>query len=260
MGRTVAMISDFSYSDNYVGIMKGVIRSISHFADIIDITHGVEPGNIQSAAYSLGSAYKFFPKNTVFLCVVDPKVGTARNAIAIETENYFFVAPDNGILSPIIKSEKIISSVILNNEKYHLKNKSNTFHGRDIFAPVAAYISIKVELAELGEPTTPRCLTILDDIEPTVNDDGVSGKIIHIDSFGNLVTNVNADDLKKKDIRILVADYEINGISNTYADVKENELLAYIGSSGMIEIASNKANAKQITGLKNGSSILISYL
>ncbi len=198
MARTIALLTDFGYVDNYVGIMKGVIRSISPFADIIDINHGIEPGNIVSAAYQLESSFRYFPSNSIFLCVVDPGVGSERLPVAIEAAGKFFVAPDNGLLSYILNYEQVTSSVKLDKSNYLNSNISNTFHGRDIFAPVAALISQKKELIEIGQPISINELVKFD-YSAHYSDSEAIGQVIHYDNFGNLITNIKpSDDGQKK--------------------------------------------------------------
>jgi S-adenosylmethionine hydrolase len=259
MARTIAILTDFGYTDNYVGIMKGVIRKISPFADIIDLNNGIAAGDILSAAYELESAYRYFPDYTIFLCVVDPGVGSTRRAVAIEAGRKFFVAPDNGILTPIIRNEKIDFAVNLNNTKYHNKLISNTFHGRDIFATVAAHIAQKTELHELGESITTESLIVLDNL-PKIKNDYIEGEIVHSDNFGNLITNIKYDDFgqkKKRDLKIVVAGYEINGLVATYSDVGIGELFAYTGSSNYLEIAINGGSAAKLISKKE--KVIISY-
>lgn len=198
MGRTIGIISDFGNTDNYVGIMKGVIRNISPFADIIDINNNIENCNIISGAYSLESSYRYFPNNTIFLCIVDPGVGSSRRAIAIETESHYFVAPDNGLLTAIIKNEKIKRAANLSNSSYHLINKSATFHGRDIFAPVAAHISMRIELDELGERVDVNSLILLPDYVALKDDYSIEGSVVHKDKFGNIISNIPTDWIDKK--------------------------------------------------------------
>ncbi|MDT3740606.1 MAG: SAM-dependent chlorinase/fluorinase [Candidatus Kapabacteria bacterium] len=197
MSRTIAILTDFGYQDNYAGIMKGVIRTISPFADIIDINHGIPLGDIKVASINLESSYAYYPRNTIFLCVVDPGVGSSRRAIAVEADGRFFVAPDNGLLTPILNKGKVFQAVSLTNTNYHLYNPSHTFHGRDIFAPVAAHISMKVELHELGELIDIASLVTLDNDSKTVNGD-FQGQIIHNDIYGNSITDITADWADKK--------------------------------------------------------------
>jgi S-adenosyl-L-methionine hydrolase (adenosine-forming) len=198
MGRTIAILTDFGSTDNYVGVMKGVIRNISPFADIIDLTHGVPPGDIRSAAFSLESAFNYFPKNTIFLCVVDPGVGSERRAIAVEADGRYFVAPDNGLLTGILANSNSIKAINLTNTKFHLPQKSLTFHGRDIFAPVAAHLSMKIELEELGEIIKIENLIKLENYSALADDNIIIGKIIHTDTYGNLITDIPADWVIKK--------------------------------------------------------------
>lgn len=198
MGRTIAILTDFGSNDNYVGVMKGVIRSISPFADIIDLTHSVPPGDIRSAAFSLETAYKYFPKNTIFLCVVDPGVGSERRAVAVEADGCYFVAPDNGLLTGVLKNCNSIKAVELTNTNFHLPQKSSTFHGRDLFAPVAAHLSMKTELEELGELIDAKTLIQLENYTATIYENKITGNIIHTDTYGNLITDIPADWVIKK--------------------------------------------------------------
>ena len=198
MGRTIAILTDFGSNDNYVGVMKGVIRNLSPFADIIDLTHGVSPGDIRSAAFSLETAYNYFPKNTIFLCVVDPGVGSERRAVAVEADGRYFVAPDNGLLTGIFANSNSKKAVNLTNTNFHLPQKSSTFHGRDIFAPVAAHLSMKVELEELGELIDVENLIQLENYTATIDGNKITGNIIHTDTYGNLITDIPADWVIKK--------------------------------------------------------------
>jgi S-adenosylmethionine hydrolase len=197
MARPIVLTTDFGHSDNYVGIMKGVIRKISPFADILDLNHNINQGDIANASYNIETAYNYFPDYSVFLCVIDPGVGSERRAIAIETENHFFVSPDNGVLSFILKNENIKSCVELNKSDYFLKEVSDTFHGRDIFAPIAAHISLKKELHELGTPINHESLIRLENTAHK-SEEVIHGKIRQSDYFGNLITDIPADWLEKK--------------------------------------------------------------
>lgn len=198
MGRTIAILTDFGNKDHYTGVMKGVIRGISPFADMIDISNEVAAGDIRSAAFILESSYKYFPQNTVFLCVIDPGVGNNRRAIAVESDNRFFVAPDNGLLTPVILSSKNFKAVSLTNPVFQLSQVSSTFHGRDIFAPAAAYISKKVELEEFGEKIEKDSLIILDNYSAKIEDNTISGNIVHTDTYGNLITDIPSEWVIKK--------------------------------------------------------------
>src|SRR5947207_2897353 len=164
----IAMMTDFGLGDGDVGVMKGVIAGITPQAHIIDITHDVAPQNVPSGAWILASAYRYFPQGTVFVCVVDPGVGSSRRAIAIHAGSWFFVGPDNGLFSYIFVEQPIHQAVVLSNTAYHLPQVSSTFHGRDIFAPAGAHLARGVALQELGEPLEPASLQRID-VRPPVH-------------------------------------------------------------------------------------------
>ena len=194
--RVITLLTDFGNQDAYVGIMKGVIAGINPFANIADICHSVPPQDIFSGAYLLYSSYKYFPRKTVHVAVVDPGVGSRRDIVCVETKNYFFLVPDNGILSFIIQEEKPKSIFRVTNNKYFLPSPSNTFHGRDVFAPVAAHLSLGVKPQKMGIMINQ--LERLDMPKPVPKKTGqVEGQIIYIDRFGNLITNITRSHIKR---------------------------------------------------------------
>ena len=186
----MALLTDFGLGDGDVGVMKGVIAGIAPDAHIIDVTHDVAPQNVPSAAWILAASYRYFPRGTVFVCVVDPGVGSSRGAIAVHAGNWYFVGPDNGLFSYIYAEQGIKSVVALTNTAYHLPQVSSTFHGRDIFAPTGAYLAEGVALEELGALLDPTMLVRLDVAAPVRHGSQIEGKIIHVDNFGNLITSI----------------------------------------------------------------------
>ncbi len=253
----ITLTTDFGIRDPYVGAVKGVILSINPFVNIIDITHEVYPQDIIGGAFAISQAYIYFPAGSIHVCVVDPGVGGERNPIAIKTERYVFVGPDNGIFSFVLGKERVLGCITLTNRNYFLDDISPTFHGRDIFAPAAAYISKGVSLYTLGIPVDNPVM--LDIPEPSVNAHGVIGEVLYIDRFGNIITNIRKEDLKtiaNPDAAVVsIKGVEIGGIAETYVDAGSKGLLALIGSSNHLEIACFKGSASDILGVKRGECV-----
>lgn len=241
----ITLLTDFGLSDNYVGVMKGVICAICPDATIIDLTHQIPPQDITVAAYSLMTAYRFFPDYSVHLAVVDPGVGSGRDIIAMRTGRGFFIAPDNGLLSPVIDAETVYGAVAVKNAELFLHPVSSTFHGRDIFAPAAAHLAVSGDLDRLGPRIALGNLVRLDILSPEVTKDGITGKIIAVDRFGNLVTNISIREITglQSDVSIVLRGKRIEGISHTYASVDRGVPLALIGSGDMLEISVNRGDA-----------------
>src|SRR6266566_7575609 len=186
----IALLTDFGLGDGNVGVMKGVIAGIALDAHIIDITHDIASHNIAIGAWVLASSYRYFPLGTVFVCVVDPGVGSTRNAIAVHAGTCFFVGPDNGLFSYIYAEQAVHGAVVLTNSAYHLPQVSSTFHGRDIFAPVGAHLARGVSLHELGTPADPATLQRIDVGPPQRQGSHIDAHILHIDTFGNLISSI----------------------------------------------------------------------
>jgi S-adenosyl-L-methionine hydrolase (adenosine-forming) len=186
----VAIMTDFGTVDGDVGVMKGVIAGIVPAVHIIDVTHEVAPQNIASGAWILASGYRYYPEDTVFICVVDPGVGSTRGAIAVHAGPWFFVGPDNGLFTYIYNEQPVRTAVRLNNPAFHLPQVSSTFHGRDIFAPAGAHLARGVALRELGEPVDPRALQRLPAVLAERENGHIAARIVHVDHFGNLITNI----------------------------------------------------------------------
>jgi S-adenosylmethionine hydrolase len=251
----VTFISDFGYSDTYISQVKGVMLGINPSLRIIDITHNVQPGDVQSASFLLWSAYKYFPEGTVHLAVVDPGVGTERSGVIVETEKYFFVAPDNGLLTMPLREEKIKRIIKINNKSSD--RISNTFHGRDLFAPVSAQLAKGVPSGKFGDEIALDALRFLSIPEPEIKGDKISGRIIHIDNFGNLITNIPASQLRTKQIIVKIKGRRIRGLSKAYGYAPEGHLLALINSAGLLEISVNSGSAEKFLKCRRGERVII---
>lgn len=241
----ITLLTDFGLKDGYVGALKGVILSINPAATIIDLSHDISPQNILQGAYVLSQAAPFFPKDTIHVAVIDPGVGTSsRHPILVETSRYLFVGPDNGIFELVLQSEKVRRVIHLSNREFFLKDVSHTFHGRDIFAPVAAYLSLGVDPAGFGKENGRIKKHRLE--RPRTNKGIITGTIIHIDRFGNIITNIQKDFIapaKPGKFILKVGDRVIKKFVGTYGKAKRGETVALIGSNGMLEIAKRDGSA-----------------
>ena len=252
--KVITFLSDFGLTDGYVGSVKGAIFSNFPEARVIDITHEIEPFQIEEAAYTLMSYYAFYPKNTVHLTVVDPGVGGKRAPLIIKTSNYYFVGPDNGLFSYLFQKEAYTAYEI--NTEIFDANISATFHGRDIFAPVAAKLARGVKPELLAHPFKNKPVDFAKHISE--NQREFEAKIISIDRFGNIITNFSAFEFEaqsKKQIKnIKINDFTLNSIKRTYSDVEVGEVLALWGSAGFLEISINKGNAAEHLKCQVGDS------
>jgi S-adenosylmethionine hydrolase len=262
MGRrskepTIALLTDFGTRDWFVGTMKGVIAGIAPAASIIDITHEVAPQSVREGAFALVASYRYFPASTVFCVVVDPGVGSEREAIVASDGRYFFVAPNNGVLSFVKRRAARWRAYKIEGERFVLPGASATFHGRDIFAPAAAHLALN-RRPQLFGPALRDFVSIRFP-EPAIQRGAVRGKIIYIDRFGNVVTNILAGDLRRAGIAearlITVGRKQIFGIHTTYADVARGKPLAYWGSSEYLEIAVRDGSAARFFAAREGTSV-----
>lgn len=256
---TITLTTDFGTKDPWVGSMKGVGMFINPNINLIDITHEVEPGNIFEAAFILANTFGAFPKGTIHVAVVDPGVGSERDPIIILTENYFLVGPDNGVLSLAVEQTEVRRVIKITNDDFFQKPLSSTFHGRDIFMPTAAYITRGVSLDDIGEE--------INDFEklsyPKVVKEGetVTGEVMYIDNFGNLITNIKADSLHhlldagkvETEIKGLTIDDLLDSYSDRGADVP----VAIVGSLGYLEIAYFNGRAADFTEAKVGEKVTV---
>ena len=257
--RLITLMTDFGTSDHYVGVMKGVILNINPQVEIVDITHAIPPQDVSAAAFLIDSAYRYFPTGTIHVIVVDPGVGSERRAIVCRTETACFICPDNGILTHILRDEEPIHTVTVENSAYFLPQVSNTFHGRDIFAPIAAHLSRGVPIGKLGSPVAqPLQLPIP---KPQVTDKTVIGQVIWIDSFGNLITNISQEILESLEggsgVVIHTGNAKIDRLNQSYTESTVGEPLAIVGSFNRLEIAINQGSAAQALGLERGDTITI---
>lgn len=257
MGRLITLTTDFGLGDVFVGVMKGVILGINPKASIVDLSHQVPPQDVHQAAYLLLTAYPYFPPDTIHLAVVDPGVGSERRAIAMHTERAYFVAPDNGVVSYVATKSSVEKVVSLTNPRYWLSPPSRTFHGRDIFAPVAAHLSRGVALEDLGEEIQD--MVKLPFPQAGLGADGsIVGEILHIDRFGNLVTDIPGEMLTKRgQVTITLLGRTIHGLSSSYVAVGEGKLLAYIGSAELLEIAARGGSAAEALAAKVGDEVQV---
>nr|MBC7243969.1 SAM-dependent chlorinase/fluorinase [Chloroflexota bacterium] len=253
----ITLLSDFGTADGYAGVMHGVILSINPKAVVVDICHDIAPQDIHTAAFVLSTVYPYFPAGTVHVVIVDPGVGSERRALAVRTAHGTFVAPDNGVLSYVFARESISEVVHLTNARYWLSPLSNTFHGRDLFAPVAAHISLGVALSDMGP-------AIQDPVRFAVtealvqNDGSIHGQVLHVDRFGNIITNVPRELLTTgQSWRVHIAGYEVDSLSKTYAGAADGALLALIGSSGHLEIAVRNGNAAAMLKADRGTEVVV---
>ncbi|HEY79011.1 MAG TPA: SAM-dependent chlorinase/fluorinase [Dehalococcoidia bacterium] len=273
MAGIITITTDFGLSDGYVAAMKGAILDINPEVNVVDICHNIKPQNISQAAFVLSTAYLFFPKKTIHLVVVDPGVGTERQAIILRTPLADFVAPDNGVLSYVIehftgqpvtddsdvrqtKVRPEVEAVVLTEPRFWRTPVSPTFHGRDIFAPVAAFLSLGFPPINFGKAITS--VTMLPLPRPHQALDGsVLGHVLHIDGFGNLITDIRGDDLPETagPLNIEIGRHAISGLSRTYAEGKG--LLALIGSSGYLEISLKGGSAHAFLEVEVGGEIRV---
>ena len=238
--RIITLTTDFGMDDHYVGSMKGVILGINNEAILTDITHDLAKYDIFKAAFTVQNFYKFFPNNSIHVVVVDPGVGSSRKPILIQSEYGIFIGPDNGVFSFVLEASENANVYEIINSEYMLDNISNTFHGRDIFAPVAAHISLGVDIASIGEKVNTPVLLEID--KAIVKGNEIVGDIIYTDSFGNLITNITADMLQNlKEIRI--DNFVIDTVASSYQDIEKGKLIAIIGSSGFLELSVNQGSA-----------------
>lgn len=257
----ITLTTDFGLKDAYVGVMKGVVLAIEPRARIVDLSHEIEPHSIPEGAFLLRSAYRYFPPDAIHVAVVDPGVGTTRRAVAIQTPHGMFIGPDNGLFTHVLADQNAVSgddaalrgvfAVELKNPQYRLEKVSNTFHGRDVFAPAAAHYARGVQLGEFG-PRIER-VALLPNSIPVLRGSDLVGMILHLDRFGNAISNLRAHDLPADPV-FEIAGTEIEGLSASYQEARLNVL---IGSSGFVEVAVQNGSAAGTLGLSTGDTFLV---
>jgi S-adenosylmethionine hydrolase len=261
----ITLLTDFGTGDEYAGLMKGAILSINPAVTIVDITHQVDSQDIVQAAFTIYSSYGYFPEGTIHLVVVDPGVGSERSLLALEIKQQIFIAPDNGVLTLLFSEGKIISLIRITNSRYFRSPVSRTFHGRDIIAPVGAHLSGGLNIRKLGTEIDLDDTVRLDHLRAQISETGeLVGKIVAIDKFGNLITNIDSDKLHevypnipKETLQITTGAHGITGLFETYSNVPLKSAVALIGSRGFLEIALNQDNAAQVLNAGKGDEVRV---
>jgi len=260
----ITLLTDFGLSDPYVGIMKGVILSICPKASVVDVSHDVDPQDIRAAAYLLDAAYPYFPENTVHTVVVDPGVGSGRAVIAVQAGGHYFLAPDNGVLTKVLEGSAVQRAVRVENPAYFIQPVSRTFHGRDIFAPVAAHMAAGKPLDAFGPRISAEDMVQLEIPAAYLSKGELAGAIITVDRFGNLITNIPEGlirqlrtDPDESRLCVQVGACEIKGLSAAYQAVSPGDLLAIIGSRGCLEISVNQGDARAFCGVGKDARVVV---
>lgn len=254
----ITLTTDFGYKDPFVGIMKGVIAGISPQAQVVDLSHGIPPQDVMAGALVLRHSVCYFPRGTIHVAVVDPGVGSARRPLLIDSNGQYLIGPDNGVLSLALNDKRAHRVVQLSNPVYHLRPTSATFHGRDIFAPVAAYLSLGINAAAFGEA--------IDDFirltwpAVTKSAQSIEGEIIYIDGFGNLYTNIQERELAtfpQPDLTVAMGDVAIHGLARNYDAGANGRFIALVNSWGLLEIALYKDSAARRCEAKIGDKVRV---
>ncbi len=259
MPRFITLTTDFGLSDYYVGAMKGAIYNISPAATVVDISHSLQSYDLLDGALTIAQAYSYWPKDTIHVVVVDPGVGTSRRPILVTAGTHYFVAPDNGVLSLVYEREERLSVRHITSSHYFLQPVSQTFHGRDVFAPVAAWMSKGVEPAKFGE--------VVDDYvqfaAPRAKGgeaNEVRGMVLKVDKFGSMITNLTPSDVAGifgGEFEIKVGNATVTKLCSSYAEGAKGEVFAIIGSGGLLELSVNKGSAAQVAGANKGSEVVV---
>jgi S-adenosyl-L-methionine hydrolase (adenosine-forming) len=258
----ITLLTDFGMADYFVGAMKGAVLSVNPHAQIADITHEIPPHDISAGAFTLLAAYQSFPPKTIHVAVVDPGVGSRRRPLLVESRDYFFVGPDNGLFSYVYEREQGVRVFHLTNEKYFRSVVSPTFHGRDLFAPVAGAVSAGVEPEKLGQEITDYVRLEAPAVRAT-SAGALEASVIHIDRFGNCVTNITQADLTEgmllRGARLIIKGREITSFRNFFAEEggEGSEFFAVWGSAGFLEIAAFRRSAARLLGIERGERLLV---
>jgi len=258
--RIVTLTTDFGVSDHYVGTMKGVIYSINPDAKIVDISNSVQSYDVLDGAITIAQSYRYFPADTVNMVIVDPGVGDTRRPIIATTEKHIFIAPDNGVLSMVFEREERLSVRHITADHYFLQPLSQTFHGRDVFAAVAGWLSKGVEVAKFGDEITD-FVRFAAPKPKKLNEKLTKGVILKCDKFGNLITNIRPQDVPElfldepPDFKILIGKHEVTKMKKTYAQGGTGEVFGILGSMGYLEIATNRGAAARVVGADKGSDV-----
>ncbi len=264
----IAFMTDFGTGDGYISVMKGIVVTIIPDVQIIDITHEVAPQNVSSGAWILATSYRYFPQRTIFVCVIDPGVGSARRAIAVHAGDWYFVGPDNGLFSYIFAEQPIHGAVSLTNPAYHLSQVSSTFHGRDIFAPIGAHLARGVGLSELGTSLDPATLQRMNIEPPTRYGTDIEARILHVDNFGDLITSIPLsmvpDLFTASHVRVVFPVQDPGAKSLAPVEKRSRSFAGgegdgtpfiYGDSSGYVGIAVRNGNAAKTLGVGYGAKM-----
>ena len=259
----ITLTTDYGTNDHLVGAMKGVMHKVLPDIQIVDICHHVMPCDILDGALTIGMAYKYFPPKTIHVVVVDPGVGSARRPILVTGDQHYFVAPDNGVLSMVYDKEESFAVRHVTSEHYFLRPMSNTFHGRDLFAPVAAWLAKNQQPMAFGEEVNDPVRFTLP--KPRAAEGKVKGVVLKVDNFGNLITNIPPDMIPQVFIpdgryRIAVAGKEVPKIMLTYGDGGPGEPFGILGSAGLLEISVNRGSASRTLGAQRGAEVVVELL
>ncbi|HEX4565495.1 MAG TPA: SAM-dependent chlorinase/fluorinase [Vicinamibacterales bacterium] len=257
MRPLIAFLTDFGTQDHYAGTMKGVVLGICPDATLVDITHDIPAHDVMGGALELAASYKYFPAGTIFVVVVDPGVGSARRGLAADTGDYRFVAPDNGVLTSVLRETPAKKVVELTERRYARPTVSRTFEGRDRFAPAAAWLAKGIQLAALGRPVNE--IQRLEMPTPESSGDSVRGTVMRVDRFGNLVTNIDRKLVERLggDIAIEASGKAIGRLVATYAELPSDGVGALFGSTDHLELAAPSASAAERLGLARGAPVIV---
>jgi S-adenosyl-L-methionine hydrolase (adenosine-forming) len=256
----ITLTTDYGINDHLVGVMKGVILNINPDVNVVDITHGVLPHDILDGALTIGQAYRHFPPKTIHVVVVDPGVGTQRRPILVASDQHYFVAPDNGVLSSVYDQTEALYVWHIISEHYFRQPVSKTFHGRDIFAPVAAWLSKSWQTSAFGEPVTDFVRFAIP--KPKASGNSIKGIVLRVDQFGNLITNFKVEDVPalaaaEGKFTIKAGNASITKLVPTFAGGSNGEAVGVIGSSGYLEICVNKTSAARTLGIGRGAEVSV---
>jgi S-adenosylmethionine hydrolase len=256
----ITLTTDYGTKDHLVGTLKGVILKINPEVTIVDISHDVTPYDLLDGALTIGSSYSYFPARTIHVVVVDPGVGTDRRPLLVSGETQYFVAPDNGVLSLVYEREESVLVRHANVEHYYLQPVSKTFHGRDVFAPIAAWLAKGAQASAMGEEITDYKKFAMP--KPKPGEGGLKGVVLRVDSFGNIITNFRPEDLpaaalQSGTVQLTVGTHVVNKLVDTFAQGASGEAFAYVGSNGFVEIAMNRGNAARSLAIGRGAQVIL---
>lgn len=258
--RIITLLTDFGLRDPYVAEMKGVILNICPSVNIVDISHEIEKFNVRAGSYVLASSSPFFPKGTINVAVIDPGVGTGRRGLCVETDRGFFIGPDNGLLALAVRGEKVKHIYVIENTEFLLSSISPTFHGRDMFAPVAAFLAKGTDASNFGPKTRNM---IIPTFAKVIRDGSkITGEVMNVDDFGNVITNITGKDLESfgetEELSVKVGRREMRlRFCLAYSNVEVGRPLVLVGSHGFLEISVNQGDASKVFGLKDEDKITI---